>query len=108
MTGGTLSGAVGTFTPIITPSVGSNTASCGSFTWLFGFSTYTVSTMTLNFPTVKLTYASSSFSNGGHYGVHFRGTFLFIDQWKSTASIIFREGSKDIYSYNYGMESVKG
>lgn len=105
---GALSNSNGTFTPTITPSPGSNTASCGSFTWVFGYSSYIVSTMTLNFPSVKLTYTSSTYSNGAHYGIHFRATFLFIDQWKSTASIIFREGSKDIYAYNYGMETVKG
>lgn len=74
-----LSGSNGAFSTTITPSVGSNTAVCGSFTWLFGYSSYIVSTMTLNFPSVKLSYASTSFSNGGHYGIHFRGKFLFID-----------------------------
>jgi hypothetical protein len=105
---GTLANNNGTFTPTISPSIGSNTASCGNITWVFGYSSYIVSTMTLNFPSVKLTYTSSSYSNGAHYGLHFRATFLFIDQWKSTASIIFREGSRDIYSYNYGMETLKG
>jgi hypothetical protein len=101
-----LTGTSGTWT--INRTLASNTAVCGGFTWLFGFSSYTISTMMLNWLPVKLSYSSSGFSNGGHYGIHFRGTFLFVDEWKSTMSIIFREGGKDIYSYNYLMEQVKG
>ncbi len=101
-----LTGTSGTFT--INRTLASNTASCNGVTWLFGFNTYTVSftgagSITLNYQPVRLTYASTSFSNGAHYGVHFRATFLFIDQWKSTMSIFFRESNRDIYSYNYLM-----
>mgnify|MGYP000927949434 CR=1 FL=1 len=85
---GILSGTSGSFT--MNQTFPSNTSICGSFTWLFGFSTYTVSTMTLVIQPVKLTYTSTSFSNGGHYGIHFRATFLFVDQWTSTMSIYFR------------------
>jgi len=100
-TNGILSGSSGTFS--INQTLASNTATCGSFTWLFGFSTYTVSTMTLVFQPVKLTYTSSSYSNGAHYGIHFRATFLFVDEWKSTMSIFFRESNRDVYAYNYLM-----
>jgi hypothetical protein len=101
-----LTGVNGAFS--INQTLDSNTATCGSFTWLFGFSTYSVvfsgsGSITLNFVPVKLTYASSAFSNGAHYGIHFRSTFLFVDQWTSTMSIFFRESSRDIYSYNYLM-----
>ena len=83
-----LTGANGAFT--INQSLASNTATCGSFTWLFGFSTYSVTfpsggsptgSIVLNFLPVKLTYTSSTYSNGLHYGIHFRATFLFVDLW---------------------------
>lgn len=83
----------------IATTLASNTTVCGSFTWMFGLSTYTVvapnagsttGSITPNFVSPKLTYTSTTYSNGLHYGIHFRATFLFVDLWKSTMSIFFR------------------
>ena len=59
--------------------------------------------MNIIFPSVTLKYSSSFLSNGGHYGVHVKAKFLFVDQWTSTQSIIFRADNKDVYSYDYLM-----
>ena len=63
----------------------------------------TTSLISTNIAATRLTYTATSLSDGGHYGIHFKAKFLFIDSWTSKQSIIFRADSNDVYSYNYLM-----
>ena len=56
---------------------------CPSTAYVFGYRGYTTSSpVTSLFESAKLTYTSSHTSlSQPHYGIHFRGAFLFIDEW---------------------------
>jgi hypothetical protein len=56
-----------------------------------------------------LTYSSSTvFAGTPHYGVHFRATLLFIDDWTNGMSILFTEGGYNRYQFDYQMEGLAG
>ena len=81
-----LTGTKGTWS--INDTLTSDTTSCAGVQYVFGYYGYDTD-LNLIFPDVKLDYASTSFSDGLHWGVLFRANILFIDQWTSTESIIF-------------------
>jgi len=43
-----------------------------------------------------------------HYGIHFRATLLFIDQWTNGMTILFQEGGYNRFSFTYQMGGITG
>ena len=62
------------------------------------------------FPTgATLTFTDNAlFTGTAHYGVHFRATLLFIDDWTNGLSIMFTEGGYNRYQFNYQMQDIPG
>jgi len=51
-----------------------------------------------------ITYTDASlFAGVAHYGVHFRATLLFIDDWVNGMSILFTEGGYNRHQFYYQM-----
>lgn len=79
---------VSTWTPIYTdtgnnPAWDASDTDCPSTAYVFGYRGYsTTATPAPLFESAKLTYFSTHSSiSQPHYGIHFRGAFLFIDEW---------------------------
>ena len=43
-----------------------------------------------------------------HYGVRFRATLIFIDEWQNGIGVIFSENSVQVHAYYYSMEEIIG
>ena len=96
-----------------------NQGSCASSTYVLGYygyfnaAVYSGITGFSNdasmFPdSARITYNNPSFTTAAHYGVHFRATLLFIDDWVNGMSILFTEGGFNRFQFQYQMENMPG
>ena len=99
-----------------TLTVGVDQGACTSSEYVFGYWGYYnslvysspqagVSLSNSMFPSsASLTYSNpTAFTSTSHYGVHFRATLLFIDDWTNGMSILFTEGGYNRYQFDYQM-----
>ena len=50
-----------------------------------------------------INFNKPSFTSLAHYGIHFRATLLFIDDWTNGMQILFTEGGFNRYQFTYQM-----